>query len=469
MSLWTAWFRCVLQLRGACSRSKTFSWMVVALVGFSVREDLLGVTSWVRGLRLRGDVYKRLLHTFHNRGICVEKLTALWVRLVLKIFQPVTHEGYFVCVADGIKVAKDGRKMPAVKKLHQHSGNNSKSPFIMGHSFQALSLLVSAPKGLVAAVPLASRIHEGVIWSNRDSRTLLDKLATLFLSMVPHFDKPLILIADAFYASRKMILPLLQDGQHFITRARSNSVGYHPASKGKPKKRKGRAKKYGRKVRLRDLVNSQDGYQEAFSPFFGEETVRISYLAVDLLWRPVGRLVRFVVAKHPKRGTIIVMSTDTTMEPTKIIELYGHRFQIELGFRQAIHTLASYQYHFWMRDMAPIKRDSGNQYMHRRDNEYRRLVRRKLDAYHRYVQLGCVAQGLLMFLGITRHRTVWRDCLPWFRTMKVDRAPSELIVRQALRYHADEFLHVSCPDGNLGEILDRYRDRRYFKRSQVSA
>ena len=247
-----------------------------------------------------------------------------------------------------LSLASGTAKMPAVKKLHQESGNNSKSPFIMGHSFQALSLLVSAPKGLVVAVPLASRIHEGVIWSNRDSRTLLDKLATLFLSMVPHFDKPLILIADAFYASRKMILPLLQDGQHFITRARSNAVGYHPASRG-PKRKKGRAKKYGRKVRLRDLVNSQNGYQEAFSPFFGEETIRISYLAVDLLWRPVGRLVRFVVVKHPKRGTIIVMSTDTRMEPTKIIELYGHRFQIELGFRQAIHTLASYQYHFWMR------------------------------------------------------------------------------------------------------------------------
>lgn len=443
--------------------------MVIALAGFCVRDDLLGVSSWVRTLRLRGDVYKRLLHVFHNTGISVDKLTELWVRLVLRIFQPLTHDGAFVCVADGIKVAKEGRKMPAVKKLHQESGNNSKSPFIMGHSFQAVSLLVTAPKGLIAAVPLVSRIHEGVVWSNRDSRTLLDKLATLFLALCPHFEKRLILIADAFYASRKIILPLLHEGHHFITRVRRNSVAFEPARIPKAKRGRGRAKKYGRKVRLRDLVKRRTGYREAPSPFFGEKEIRVSYLCVDLLWRPVGRLVRFVIVKHPKRGTIIVMSTDTTMEPLKIITLYGHRFQIELGFRQAIHTLASYQYHFWMLDMAPIKRDSGNQYMHRKDEDYRRLVRRKLDAYHRYVQLACVAQGLLMFLGITRHRDVWGDCLAWFRTMNVHQAPSELVVRYALRHHTDEFLHASCPDPKLAKILDRYQDRRYFKSMRLLA
>ena len=41
----------------------------------------------------------------------------------------------------------------------------------MGHSFQAVSLLVQGPAGHVAAVPLVSRIHEGLIWSNRDTRT----------------------------------------------------------------------------------------------------------------------------------------------------------------------------------------------------------------------------------------------------------------------------------------------------------
>jgi hypothetical protein len=36
-------------------------------------------------------------------------------------------------------------RMPGVKRLHQSSGNNSKPPYIRGHAFEAVSLLVENP------------------------------------------------------------------------------------------------------------------------------------------------------------------------------------------------------------------------------------------------------------------------------------------------------------------------------------
>jgi hypothetical protein len=62
-----------------------------------------------------------------------------------------------VLVADGIKAPKRGKKMPAVKLLHQQSESNTKPEYIMGHSMQAISLLVNAAES-VFAVPLAARI-----------------------------------------------------------------------------------------------------------------------------------------------------------------------------------------------------------------------------------------------------------------------------------------------------------------------
>ena len=53
-------------------------------------------------------------------------------------------DGLVLLAADGLKVAKEGRKMPSVKCLLQESSDNSKPNFIMGHSFQVLSLLVAA-------------------------------------------------------------------------------------------------------------------------------------------------------------------------------------------------------------------------------------------------------------------------------------------------------------------------------------
>lgn len=444
MTLWIEWFRCLLELRPACTRAATFMWMSLALVGLSVRSDLAGVTSFVRAGWLVPKAYRRLLHVFHSPALVLETLTALWVRLALKLFTPLRVGHRLVCVADGLKVPKEGRKMPAVKKLHQESGDNVKAEFFFGHSFQVVGLLVRGALGQLVSVPLASRIHEGLVFSNRDQRSLLDKLVQLFLSVSDVLDAQVLLIADAYYASRKVVLPLLKQGHHLVTRVRSNTVAWHPAPQP-PKRRRGRPRLYGEKVRHRDLWKQKKRFVTAPSPAYGENNVLLSYYVVDLLWRPVGRLVRFVLVNHPLRGRMILMTTDISIEPLQVIALYSYRFKIEVSFKQAIHTLGTYAYHFWMQAMTPLPRRSGNQYLHMKTENYRRLVRRKMDAYHRFVQLGCIAQGLLQHLSLNFRKNVWAHFRSWMRTMKPTLPPSEAVVAQALRASLPEFLLFS-PD-----------------------
>jgi hypothetical protein len=59
------------------------------------------------------------------------------------------------------------------------------------------------------------------------------------------------------------------------------------------------------------------------------------YRVCDLLWRPAGRLVRFVAVLHPSRGSCLLMCTDTSLDAIEIIRLYGLRFKIEHSFKQA--------------------------------------------------------------------------------------------------------------------------------------
>ena len=65
----------------------------------------------------------------------------------------------------------------------------------MGHSMQAVGLLVHAANS-VFCVPLAARIHEGLVWSNRDKRTLLDKM--LGLLDILALKAPFYFVADAY-------------------------------------------------------------------------------------------------------------------------------------------------------------------------------------------------------------------------------------------------------------------------------
>ena len=194
----------------------------------------------------------------------------------------------------------------------------------------------------------------------------------------------------------------------------------------------------------------------ANSAFSCASSVTIRYGCFDLLWRPAGRLVRFVVVKHHDRGMMILMTTDTGLDPLDVIVLYSHRFKIETGFRQAIHTIGSYAYHFWMAAMEPIRRRSGAQHLHMQTEEYRGQVRRKMKAYHLHVQFGCIAQGLLIHLAVNHRELVWKQFRSWLRTMDPAPPPSELVVAYSLRDAMREFLAGGGGDADLEKLIADY-------------
>ena len=453
MILWKEWFRCARQLRSACTRKATFSWLVLVLAAMAVRPDLLGVTSFVRASWLQEPCYHLLLNFFHSPALVLTRLVEVWVKLVLSLFTPVIEQGHLVYVADGLKRPKEGKKMPAVKKLHQESADNAKSAYIMGHHFQAVSLLVRSPLTEIFAVPLICRISEGLIWKrSKNRKTLLDKMVDLFMQVQGVSKRKAILIADAYYASCKVINPLMDEQCILLSRVRSNSVAFRIPPK--PKKRKvGRPRKYGEKVKLRNLFKAGKSFIEAQSPVYGEQNVRIKYRVVDLLWRPVGRVVRFVLVKHPTRGKIILLSSSLDLDPMTMIKLYGYRFKIEVSFKQAIHTVGTYNYHFWMKPMKKIGFGSGDQHLENKPEEYRKAVKRKMDAYHRYVQIGCIVQGLLQHLAINFRITVWTEFKTWLRTMKTECTPTEMVVAQALKLGFPEFLLDTTQEPELKKFI----------------
>jgi hypothetical protein len=460
-SLWAIWWNAILLLRPAFSRLRTFMWFVTAVAGLTVRLELLGVTSIVRALNLRPRLYTKLLAHFHSSGIKLDRLSALWAQVVLQLFpSPVRVNGRLVLVGDGIKAPKRGKKMPAVKLLHQQSESNTKPEYIMGHSMQAVGLLVHAAKS-VFSVPLAVRIHEGLVWSNRDKRTLLDKM--LGLLDILAIKVPFYFVADAYYAAGKMVRGLLKQGNHLVTRVKSNAVAYAPATAKNGQKKKGRPKTYGQKKKLKSLLKDPKSMLQVASPVYGEHNVILRYCVRDLLWRPVGLLVRFVAVIHPTRGACILMCTDTTLSAVDIIRLYGLRFKIECSFKQAVRQIGSFAYHFWMKDMIPLRYHNGNQHLHRKSADYRSRVKRKMRAYHAFIQAGVVAQGLLQYLAVVAPKLVWDSFGSWLRTIRPGIPPSELVVTNALRQTFPDFLLAPAKTNSLTKFITDRQDTQNMR------
>lgn len=457
MSLWIHWFDAVSMLRGGFSRKSTFLWFALCCVGMSVRSDHLGMSSVIRALSLRGRCYDNLLHCCHSSAIKVPELTALWARSVLSLFGERVERvaGRPVLIVDGKKTPKEGKKMPGVKSLHQESESNNKSSYIMGHSWQAVSILVRARKTLFA-LPLSIRLHEGVIFSNRDKRTILDKMITLVDEL--RLSGSCYIVADRYYASGDVIKQVLKQGNHLITRAKSNCAANFEPLKRSAKPKRGRPRKYGRHVKMRDLFRSTHKVERIDSPLYGETGITIKVRTLDLLWKPAGQLVRFVLVEHPHRGRWVLMSSDLTLDAHTIIRLYGLRFKIELGFKQAVHTLGAFNYHFWMADMKRIKRRGGNQYMHHETPEYRDKIRRKLHAYDVFMMMGVITQGLMHYLAACHTDLVWQNFGSWLRTIRPGVAPSELVVQKALQNSLPGFIRTCTKEYTLAKFIADRQD-----------
>ena len=456
MDMWKVWIEIVGELRPAFSRKQTYMWFIIALAGFCCRTDTTGLSSVIRALGLKGACYWNLRSFFHSKGVDLHMLTSLWARLVMK-FHPhlMFMNGRYLIVADGIKKQKSGKKMPAVKLLHQESESNTKAEYIMGHSCQSVGILTKT-NSTVFCVPLTNRIHEGIVESNRDKRTLMDKLISMVRSI--NIDAPYYLIADAYYGNRKIISGLLESNQHLICRARSNAVAFTQV-KDNEQRPQGRKRIYGTKIILRDLWKTMpELITEMKSPVYGEQGVSVKVITIDLMVKYCKSPVRFVLVDHPNRGKIILFSTDISLAPSEIIEAYGYRFKIEVSFKQAVWTIGTFSYRFWMKDMKTTKRNQGDTYIHKESKDYRERMKKKMNAYHLYIQIGVIAQGLLQIISSVSSDCVWKNFGSWIRTRRPGVAPSEKVTSVAMRNALPAFLASTVTGCTFQKFLKKRLD-----------
>lgn len=81
--------------------------------------------------------------------------------LVKKHAPLVKMDGYTVLAGDGIKLPKEARKVPGVKRHHQESENVSKSEYIFGHLFGVIEALAEKSDRMFC-VPLGASVQNGV-------------------------------------------------------------------------------------------------------------------------------------------------------------------------------------------------------------------------------------------------------------------------------------------------------------------
>jgi len=449
------------QFKNCFSRTSSFNWFAIIIVGFFVRLDHHGVSSIVRWLNLAPEKYTSLLLFFRASSWNLKKIQEKWWQVVLSKCPTIKIDGRYVIAGDGIKVAKESKKMPGVKRLHQDSDNSGKASYIYGHHFGALGILAGWVGKKIFCVPLCAELHEGaeqlrkfqekptVSVNGKSKVSVTTLMASMAGSLVGGLNAECIIVLDAYFSVGPVFILLKEIARengkrlaHIVTRAKSNVVGYEdpPPRTGK----RGAPRKYGTKLKLRELFEQRvDSFQKTEVDIYGINK-KVRFLCLDLLWKPIEEKVRFILIIDGSE-TFILMCSDLALLPEDIIAAYSYRFKIEVNFKVIKHVIGAFFCHFWTSAWPDIENNNQSDLSSCDNAHDKKLITETMNAIEGFVNFGCIATGILQILSLNFHESIWRRHTRWLRTIS-STIPSEetvkFVIQEEFFYNFRDFRHT---------------------------
>lgn len=190
--------------RNIFSRHSTWLLFCMVILGFIGASEMVGVTSFCRFWLLGEGGYHSLRNFFRSTAWSIDKLIRQWTTFVLSQNETVFSQNRAVLLGDHTNISKEGRRMPCVVSLHQHSETQSKPSYFRGHCWGAIGLMIgsfASPYSL----PLELAIHQGLAQIGKKDKdensreTLGTRIIKMGLEFTLRHDLPSILVLDAFF------------------------------------------------------------------------------------------------------------------------------------------------------------------------------------------------------------------------------------------------------------------------------
>ena len=243
-----------------------------------------------------------------------------------------------LAAVDTTLIPKVRGQMPGVQTWHDHSSNPARGAALVGHHWALLGVISSWVKGYLCW-PVLARLLPGQLnplgfVAGPEGVQRLDFWAVV-VALVRELrqyvgGRPLRVVADAYFSKASFLNPLLAEGITVISRLRKDAVGWDAPVPVVGQRPRGRPRKQGRVWKLATLLQVEPVTALTVRIYGKEERLQVVWR--DVWVRDVAHQVRVVVVAT-KREPILLVSTDLTLPPEAIIQLYAARFPMELALR----------------------------------------------------------------------------------------------------------------------------------------
>jgi hypothetical protein len=307
-------------------------------VGALLAKGRRTVTSWIRAAGLSGE-YRRCYPTLWAAGRRAERIA---VRVLLTVLKPLLKDAPRVVFAlDDTPTKRSGPHVEGAGIHHHPTPGTAGGPFVYGHVWVVLAVLVAHPLWGVIALPLLARLYirrKDLARFDREHRpafaTKLEMAADLMRwarSGLGAWGKPLWVVADGAYAKATFLKPMIGLGIVVVSRLRKDSALWTPPPP-RPASRRGRPRIYGEhRIDLAKRAGQRRGWVRGTFVRYGKATAK-RYKTFVATWRPAGGAIRVVLVDEPD-GWRAFFCTDLQAAVADILGLVADRFSLETCFR----------------------------------------------------------------------------------------------------------------------------------------
>lgn len=306
------------------------------------------VTTWIRAAKL-SDQFQSSYIAVAAAGKRADQIA--W-RLLFEVVRPLLKGAERLTLAlDDTPTKRYGPRVQGAGVHHNPTPGPAGSPYVYGHIFVVLGLMVTHPTWGTIALPLLARLYvrkkdlPAIGPKHRpEFRTKLELAVELLRWAKPWLGLlklPIWVVADGAYAKKELLKPAAALGMTVVSRLRKDAAlrtvpGPRPAGK------RGRPRAYGPDViDLAKRAGQKRGWSSETITLYGVAAVK-KYKTFLATWRPAGGVIRVVLVDEPT-GWRAYFCTDTSASVADILGAVADRFSLEITFRECKQVVGAGQ------------------------------------------------------------------------------------------------------------------------------
>ena len=312
----------------------------IVVAGAMLATGRRTAANWFRRAGVKDD-WDRFYELLQSIGKNATSMVLPVVAMIVRKFDP-GPDGYWKLAVDDSPTKRFGPRVEAANIHHNPTPGPGDGPWLYGHNWVCLAMLMKHPLFGVIALPLLSRLYVRKVdvaglkqrydWKFRTKHQLALEILQRLMRTLRAFGSRagFLVVFDGAYAARELIRPLIAQGAVVVTRLRRDAKLFDlPVSRPG---RRGRPCKYGKnRISLAKRAGHRDGWQTIQYACRGVmiEGRYKTFLATSHV---VGGVVRVVLLEHASGNWAAYISTDEAMSVEMILQTVSDRWAIEEHF-----------------------------------------------------------------------------------------------------------------------------------------